>query len=269
MLSCVMITFEEHERLQVTLPPILEACDELVVVDMGSSEASVEAVRGMLRPCDRLVDYPRDALFRFGFAHARNYAAGFASHPWIIVIDSDEFASAASLDAVKDVLKTDPDKCYSVIRRNYEFRNGCSLSDIPSLIQHAPYTEERHVRIYPNNKFAGYRGLIHEEVWMGTRHGSESCAPTNLVLHHLSSYGSRARDNDKEYLYSYLLIFCYTNKGFRLGTNDWFFKEYIPRNFERFWSDANKFASENNLDSTLPKISPLEDFNELKKRFLD
>jgi len=81
-LSVILITLNEAERLATTLEVIAWA-DEIVVVDAGSTDGTVEIAR---RFTDKVVvtdDWP-------GFGPQKNRALDLATGEWVLSIDADE-----------------------------------------------------------------------------------------------------------------------------------------------------------------------------------
>lgn len=109
-LSVCILTFNSKRTVKECLPPLLKVADELVVVDSGSTDGTLEVLREMgIEP-----------LFRAYTTHAEqmNYAVGHASHDWVLCMDSDEILSAEGVEtllALKQVL-SDPDTAYRIRR---------------------------------------------------------------------------------------------------------------------------------------------------------
>jgi glycosyltransferase involved in cell wall biosynthesis len=80
-ISATIITLNEEDRIAETLSA-LDFCDEILVVDAGSTDRTRETAReGGARVLSR--DWT-------GYADQKNYAAGQASHDWILNVDADE-----------------------------------------------------------------------------------------------------------------------------------------------------------------------------------
>ncbi|MGN6331574.1 MAG: glycosyltransferase [Motilibacteraceae bacterium] len=86
-LVAVLIVKDEEATLPRSLPPLLKACDAVVVADTGSSDSSCELAS---RAGATVVDVP----WTDDFSAARNAAAALAAqkHPveWVLVVDADE-----------------------------------------------------------------------------------------------------------------------------------------------------------------------------------
>jgi tetratricopeptide (TPR) repeat protein len=83
MLSLSMIVRDEAERLECCLASVAGFVDELVVVDTGSDDATVEIAQRHGATVHQ-IPWPGD------FAPARNQALAWASGDWVLVLDADE-----------------------------------------------------------------------------------------------------------------------------------------------------------------------------------
>jgi glycosyltransferase involved in cell wall biosynthesis len=84
LISATIITFNEERNLARAIES-LRCCDEILVVDSGSTDQTVELA---LRHGARVVR----SEWR-GYAAQKNYAASEATHDWILSIDADEALS--------------------------------------------------------------------------------------------------------------------------------------------------------------------------------
>lgn len=80
-ITAAILTLDEAVNLAALLP-LLEWADEIVVVDSGSRDATVDVAR---RHGCRVVERPFDS-----FAGQRNHAISLARGDWILSIDADE-----------------------------------------------------------------------------------------------------------------------------------------------------------------------------------
>ena len=252
-ISAVMIIRDEAEVLPLTLPPLVDTLDQVVIVDMRSTDTSREICGSLLRPGDRLVDYDPANLYSFGFEHPRNYGAQYASGQWIFAIDADEFVYPDDLRRLKEWLSTaDPAEVNCVIRHNYDGSDAFSLDDLKGLLAGASYAREEQGRFYKNDQAVRWAGLIHEEVWGPQRMAGTVRGSVPLTIHHLSHYkqsGISAEGNRaKTLLYSYLLMKAYRYPGFRAGTNPFWFSTYMSEHKAEVRGYANDLARELELE---------------------
>ena len=89
LLSVCMIVRDEAEALPETLACLAPPVDELVVVDTGSRDATLEIARGAGA---RLIEVP----WQDDFAAARNAALAAARGRWCLALDADERVEAAT-----------------------------------------------------------------------------------------------------------------------------------------------------------------------------
>ena len=98
-LSVTVICRDEAHHIGAALESVRWA-DEIVVVDSGSTDGTVEIARGFT---DKVIvrDWP-------GYAAQKEFAASAAAHDWILSIDADERVSAELADEVRAVLAGEP-----------------------------------------------------------------------------------------------------------------------------------------------------------------
>jgi glycosyltransferase involved in cell wall biosynthesis len=94
-LTVTVITLNEAAHIAAALASVAWA-DEIVVVDSGSSDGTVEIARRHAT----LVEV-RDWA---GYGAQKNHAAGLASHDWILSLDADERVTPELADEIRTVL---------------------------------------------------------------------------------------------------------------------------------------------------------------------
>lgn len=96
-LSCFLIVCNEADRLDACLRPLAGWVDQLVILDSGSTDATVEIAK---RYTDEVhqTDWP-------GFGAQRNRALEKCRHDWVLNIDADEIVTDELKDEVDRVLK--------------------------------------------------------------------------------------------------------------------------------------------------------------------
>ena len=103
MLSLSMIVRNEEDRLDACLASVKGFADEMVVVDTGSTDATIAIAETAGARVER-ISWPGD------FAPARNAALDFLQGDWVLVLDADEqlrpevLPSLRALMAQPDVL---------------------------------------------------------------------------------------------------------------------------------------------------------------------
>jgi glycosyltransferase involved in cell wall biosynthesis len=99
-LSACLITLNEEERLSRALESLASVADEIVVVDAGSTDRTVEIAK----------KYGANVVIRAwtNFAHQKNIAAAEASNDWILSMDADEELSSALETSLLEWKKREP-----------------------------------------------------------------------------------------------------------------------------------------------------------------
>jgi glycosyltransferase involved in cell wall biosynthesis len=95
-IAAVLIVKDEEKLLARCLSS-LEGIDQLVVLDTGSSDRTVEIAKSFTSDIVLL----RPALIPFHFAQARNNALALAKQDWALSIDADEVLLPGSLEALR------------------------------------------------------------------------------------------------------------------------------------------------------------------------
>ena len=101
MLSLSMIVRNEEARIAACLASVQDLADEMVVVDTGSSDATVSLARAAGARVEQ-IDWPGD------FAPARNSALTFLNGDWVLVLDADEQLRPEVIPVLKQLM-AEPD----------------------------------------------------------------------------------------------------------------------------------------------------------------
>jgi Glycosyl transferase family 2 len=115
-ISACLIAQDEQERIAAALESVA-FCDETIVVDGGSSDATVEIARAAGA---RVIENPWP-----GFAAQRNVALDAASGEWILQIDADERVSPALRASIQALLsRPSPGAAMAVCALRNRFLGG-------------------------------------------------------------------------------------------------------------------------------------------------
>lgn len=147
-LSVAIITLNEEKDLPICLRSVRGFADEIVIVDSGSTDRTVEIAKG------------HDAkIFKRKFdnySNQKNYAASKTTGDWILSLDADEEISPELAKEIKKAIKNDRYSAYSIPRKNIIFGR---------FIKYTRWQPEldRHVWLW--KKASGkWVGDIHEEL---------------------------------------------------------------------------------------------------------
>ncbi len=246
-LSLVMILYNEREYLEVSKKEFFDQFDQLVFVDMGSTDGSLDVIASC--PPDRttLVSIERRALFDHGFAHARNVGSKAASCDWVFTVDADEIVDPAEFSLLRERLARTEKSVCGVDRRNYEAQADLGLHDWRGIAANAPFQEETHRRLHRSAGDVCWQGMIHEELWIGNESAFFHQEHIPVTLHHLSAYRTNSPNSEKGIMYAWLTLRAFSDPPARIGTNQWWFDHYVPQHYMALCAMANDFADRYDL----------------------
>lgn len=147
-LSATILTKNSALHLEAVLAA-LQWCDEVLVLDTGSTDATVEIAQSFSNVTVHRLAGPFPG---FGRAHRR--AVELARHDWILSVDSDEVVTA-ELAAEICRLPLDPEAVYSVPFHN--FFNGRHITT-------CGWFPDRHERLFNRRVTNFCESEVHERV---------------------------------------------------------------------------------------------------------
>jgi glycosyltransferase involved in cell wall biosynthesis len=116
-ISVCMVVKDEAHSLERSLTSILPAVQEVILVDTGSSDETLQIAGRFSVKVSR---FP----WRDDFSAARNFSLDLATLPWILVLDADEVFSTVDRIALTTLLKHSEASAYSLTQRNYVESSG-------------------------------------------------------------------------------------------------------------------------------------------------
>lgn len=179
MLSACMIVKNEQESLARCLASLAGIVDEVVVVDTGSTDATLTVAREF-----------GAKTFKFewadDFSKARNFSVAKAQHPWVLVIDADEELERESGTKLKELLAKTPYNALAVQVHNY-------LGDTPR----PELMIGSSVRLFRKDKGFEYRGRIHEDITPSIVERGELIGTSEIILHHYGYLKATAQNESR------------------------------------------------------------------------
>jgi len=145
MLSVVIITHDEEKNIARCISSVRDIADEVIVVDSGSSDRTVEIARSLGAKVSH-----QDWL---GFSGQKNFAAGLAGMDYILMLDADEEVSETLRRSIKEALQTRRFDGWEINRKTYYL--GAFLDHI--------WHPEWRLRLFRKGKGL-FEGEIHEKV---------------------------------------------------------------------------------------------------------
>jgi hypothetical protein len=147
-LSAVLITRNEERDVGRTIGA-LSFVDEVLVVDSGSTDRTVEICRGLGA---RVLTHE----FR-GFGAQKRWAVSQAAHDWVLCLDADEVPNAELVEAMRALLAGGDPPCVA-----YRFRWKTAF--MGRVLEHGPVSRRLHVRLFDRRRAAWTDAAVHEQV---------------------------------------------------------------------------------------------------------
>jgi len=149
-MSVTVITLNEEKDLPNCLDSVKEIADEIVVVDSGSTDKTVEIARRYgAKVYTRKFD---------NYANQKNYAVEKATGKWMLSLDADEKITPELAREINSKIQNKKSKnvAYSIPRKNIIFGK---------LIKYSRWQPEldRHVWLWKKD-YGRWEGMVHEEV---------------------------------------------------------------------------------------------------------
>ncbi len=176
-ISATIITADEERNLPRAIES-LRCCDEIVVVDSGSTDRTVEIAAKLGA---RVIESP----WR-GYAAQKNLAAEHARYDWILSIDADEALSEALEAEIWQLKKTGPAYDAYTVPRLAQY--------LGRWILHSGWYPDRKVRLYDRRKGRWVGDLVHERVETTGRIGH---LQSNLLHFTCSSLSEHLKSLDR------------------------------------------------------------------------
>lgn len=165
-LSLCMIVKDEEKHLPMCLDSVKDYVDEIIIVDTGSTDATVEIAK---KYNAKIYHHP----WENSFSKARNYSLKYATCDWILILDADEEIDKEDAYRLKDVIK-DPRESQTTNRADLifipvysKFNNGKDISIANS------------ERLFRNNLGICYEGIVHNTLKYAVPTKTE-----DIKLHH-------------------------------------------------------------------------------------
>lgn len=172
-----MMVKNEEKTLERILSVAKKFCDEIIVVDTGSEDASVKIAE---KYCDKVVFYP----FENDFSKVRNYCFSLAKCDYLLWLDADDFIDDINVEKIQKLKITGLyADIYMFLYNTYDKTSGKLLLS---------YYRERLLKRDKNYKFSG---AVHEAVEL-----IGNVAYTDVVVEHRKEKKPSGKRNLNIYL---------------------------------------------------------------------
>ncbi len=210
-ISATIITFNE-ERNVARVIESLRCCDEILVLDSGSQDRTVEIAT-------KLGAHVVEASWH-GYAAQKNIAAELAQHDWVLSLDADESLSEALEAEIWQIKKAGPKFDGYTVPRLAQY--------LGRWILHSGWYPDRKVRLFDRKKAKWVGEFVHESVEV---EGSVGHLKSNLLHFTCNSLSEHLRSMDS---YTTLAAQEIVSRGKAVGLADllidppWtFFRTYV------------------------------------------
>ena len=179
-LSLCMIVKDEEEMLPGCLEAVADAVDEIVIVDTGSSDRTVEIAESFGA---RVVDFPWNG----SFSDARNLSLDSATGDWILYLDADEHVMPGDAKRLRSLLPRTWREGFYLVETNYT-----GGDDSGSAVTHLA------LRLFRNRPAYRFEGRIHEQKTQAMpTFLPERFETTTVRIRHYGYLSSRINQKDK------------------------------------------------------------------------
>ncbi len=146
-LSLCMIVRDEEQMLPRCLAAVAPAVDEIIVVDTGSEDATVEIARSFGA---RVIEHP----WTGSFAEARNVSFEAATGDWVMYLDADEILVDEDVEQLRALTGQTWREAFFIVETSYlgELGSGAAMVSV------AP-------RIFRNRPSYRFEGRLHEQIY--------------------------------------------------------------------------------------------------------
>ncbi|MGD0578280.1 MAG: glycosyltransferase family 2 protein [Bryobacteraceae bacterium] len=146
-ISATIITQNEERNLPRAIES-LRCCDEILVVDSGSTDRTVEIA-------EKYGARVLEANWR-GYAGQKNYASDQAAHDWVLSIDADEALSEDLEAEIWQIKKNGPQYDAYTVPRMAQY--------LGRWILHSGWYPDRKIRLFDRRKANWVGEFVHESV---------------------------------------------------------------------------------------------------------
>jgi glycosyltransferase involved in cell wall biosynthesis len=153
-ITATIITLNEERNIARAIES-LRCCDEILILDSGSTDRTVELAQN-------LGTRVFEAGWR-GFAGQKNWAAEQATHDWILSLDADEALSESLEAEVLTLKKNGPRYDGYTMPRQARY--------LGRWILHSGWYPDRKIRLYDRRKGKWVGDFVHESVHVKGRVG--------------------------------------------------------------------------------------------------
>jgi Tfp pilus assembly protein PilF len=197
-LSCCTIVKDEEKQINFFLNNIYDWVDELVLIDTGSKDRTLESV-------NHFANYMKAKkirldLFKWNddFSAARNVSLDHAASDWILVLDADEIISDEDMMELRKTIDTVPKDVAGLRIKVKHYVNDPRIpgfKDCDDTCLHAEkyqgYIETDVIRVFRRDNRIRFDYRVYERVDNSVNSIGGKVKDTDFIIHH---YGYKANE---------------------------------------------------------------------------
>ena len=145
-LSLCMIVRDEEQMLPRCLAAVAPAVDEIVIVDTGSTDATVEIAKSFGA---KVIEFP----WTGSFSDARNVSFEAATGDWVMYLDADEVLVAEDVDQLRALTGRTWREAFYLVETSYTGE----LGDGGAMVNNA-------LRVFRNRPEYRFKDRLHEQI---------------------------------------------------------------------------------------------------------
>ena len=230
-LSVCMIVKDAEQTLERAIRSVLPFADEVVVVDTGSADGSVEIAR-------RLGAKVGHFAWRDDFAAARNASLEMATGTWVLWIDADDFVPATEWPKLQQLKLEKPDKAFMFILRN----------------EGAAGEKCWQLRMFPNRPGVRFVFPVHEQVTPSLQELGIPITTANIEVVHTGYSSEEVVRAKKEKYLGYLLRYLETHPQDQLARYHVAFTYHTTDRQRQAVEEFRKITEDREFEKKNPRV---------------
>lgn len=229
------IVHNDLSMLRCTLPYEMRWADQIVVLDLGSTDGTKDFCARFLRPSDVYHRRDTNTIPEAGFSEARAFAARLAATDWVahwganfmLRWEDGPLVHQILGATTADVLSTETTQIVGVGDKPWTFEKVIGETAIRRT--------EHHRMFIRRNSGVEFKGYIHEEAYRGevNAYGEAEAAP--LRHYHFEASGNHKLRSKRN---CWMFKRAMENPELQRYTNRWWYDTYYPANQERILAEA-------------------------------
>ncbi len=146
-ISAIIITKNEENNISDCLASV-SWCDEIIVVDSGSTDNTIELCRKYTDKILITTDWP-------GFGIQKNRALEMATSEWVLSIDADERVTQVLRQEIKQTIANCAQSSFRIPRQS---------SYCGRIIKHSGWSPDYVIRLFKRDSASFSNDIVHEKV---------------------------------------------------------------------------------------------------------